>query len=80
MRADETAAAAETPISEQAKAINDLAKAQGLPEPLPPGSAGNPGHPPNAGDSGSSGGCTAPGGGAPACSAAALVSGILAKA
>lgn len=55
-RADETAAAAETPISEQAKAINDLAKAQGLPEPLPAGSAGNPGLlGPPAGASGNSG-------------------------
>ena len=54
VRADETAAAAETPISEQAKAINELAKAQGLPEPLPPGSPGNPGQvgPPDAGTSG----------------------------
>jgi len=41
-RAEETAAAAETPISEQAKAINDLAAAQGMPPPLPPGSPGNP--------------------------------------
>ena len=57
-RADETAAAAETPISEQAKAINDLAKAQGLPEPLPAGSPGNPGQvgPPDAGASGAAGG------------------------
>ena len=70
-RADETAAAAETPISEQAKAINDLAKAQGLPEPLPAGSAGNPGQlgPADAGGSGSgsdagSGGSGAGGAGA----------------
>ena len=55
-RADETAAAAETP--EQAKAINDLAKAQGLPEPLPAGSAGNPGQlgPADAGGSGAGSG------------------------
>ena len=57
VRADETAAAAETPISEQAKAINELAKAQGLPEPLPPGSPGNPGEvgPPDAGSAGGGG-------------------------
>ena len=36
------AAAASPPISEQAKAINDLAAAQGKPAPLPPGSPGNP--------------------------------------
>ena len=72
VRADETAAAAETPISEQAKAINDLAKAQGLPEPLPAGSPGNPGQvgPP---DAGSSGGGGANGGAAGGAGAGGLV-------
>ncbi len=55
--AEETAQAAETPISEQAKAINDLAAAQGMPPPLPPGSPGNPGQlGPEDGGSGSGGG------------------------
>ncbi|MEO5680535.1 MAG: hypothetical protein ABIS47_12795, partial [Acidimicrobiales bacterium] len=56
-RAEDTAAAAETPISLQAQAINDLAKTQGLPEPLPAGSPGNPGQlgPPAGGASGSGG-------------------------
>jgi len=58
-RADDTAKAAETPISEQAKAINDLASAQGKPPPLPAGSAGNPGKlTPKAGAGGSDGGST----------------------
>lgn len=56
-RAEETAQAAETPISEQAKAINDLAAAQGKPPPLPAGSPGNPGQlGPDDGGSGSGSG------------------------
>lgn len=56
-RAEETAQAAETPISEQAKAINELAAAQGMPPPLPAGSAGNPGRlGPDPGGSGSGNG------------------------
>jgi len=55
-RAEETAKAAETPISEQAKAINDLAAAQGKPPPLPAGSPGNPGKlGPNDGGAGAGG-------------------------
>ena len=57
LRAEGTAEAAETPLAEQAKAINDLAAGQGKPPPLPPGSPGNPGElAPGGGGSGGSGG------------------------
>ena len=62
-RAEDTAEAAETPISEQAKAINDLAAAQGKPPPLPPGSPGNPGELGPDGDGGSGNGSGGGGGG-----------------